>query len=138
MSALDAGRDEINAAIYDELGMHVYGPSVTTLSDAAELARKYSPVLAGSAAIAIAAEASGRFDIGSKLATADIGVYAKACGLERQRRKAEAALSARGRCQATGRLRAAEDQTMIPKSERRFSEKIMAEREDRRRCAYPS
>ena len=77
MSALDAGRGEINAAIYDELGSLVYGPSVTTLSDAAELARKYSPVLAGSAAIVIADEASGRFDIGSTMATADIRIYAK-------------------------------------------------------------
>ena len=82
MSALDAGRGEINAAIYDELGMQVYGPSVTALSDAAELARKYSPVLAGSAAIAIAAEASGRFDIGSNLATADIRIYAKLAALK--------------------------------------------------------
>ena len=60
MSALDAGRGEINAAIYDELGVPVYGPSVTALSDAAELAKKYAPVLAGSAAIAIAAEASAQ------------------------------------------------------------------------------
>src|SRR5688500_11700975 len=72
MSALDAGRGEINAAIYDESGAPVYGPSVTALSDAAGLAKKYAPVLAGSAATAIAAEASGKFDIGSKLATTDI------------------------------------------------------------------
>jgi tRNA threonylcarbamoyl adenosine modification protein YeaZ len=77
MSALDAGRGEINAAVYDELGMLVYGPSVTALSDAADLARKYAPVLAGSAAAAIAAEASGGFDTGSSLATADISFYAK-------------------------------------------------------------
>lgn len=82
MSALDAGRGEINAAVYDELGMQVYGPSVTALSDAAGLARKYSPVLAGSAAIAIAAEASGGFDMGSKLATADILIYAKLAALK--------------------------------------------------------
>jgi tRNA threonylcarbamoyl adenosine modification protein YeaZ len=82
MSALDAGRDEINAAIYDELGMQVYGPSVTALSDAAELAREYSPVLAGSAAIAIAAEASDKFDMGLTLATADILIYAKLAALK--------------------------------------------------------
>ncbi len=116
MSALDAGRGEINAAIYDELGVPVYGPSVTALSDAAELAKKYSPVLAGSAAIAIAAEASGRFDVGSSLATADISVYAKLAALKGGRRKAETALSSRGRRQAAGRLRAAENQTMIPKN----------------------
>lgn len=82
MSALDAGRGEINAAVYDELGMPVYGPAVTAFSDAAELARRYSPVLAGTAAMAIADEASGRFEIGSTLATADIGIYAKLAALK--------------------------------------------------------
>ena len=77
MSALDAGRGEINAAIYDALSILRYGPSVTTLHDAAELARNCSPVLAGSAAVMIANEASGRFDMGSPSATADIRTYAR-------------------------------------------------------------
>ena len=47
MSALDAGRDEINAAIYDGQGMLLEGPSVTSLHEAVGLATAFSPVLAG-------------------------------------------------------------------------------------------
>ena len=48
LAALDAGRGEIHAAIYDELAMTVYGPAVVTLEDAAGLARQHAATLAGS------------------------------------------------------------------------------------------
>ena len=51
MSALDAGRDEINVAVYDDLGEPIFGPSVMTLPAAAELARRFGSVVAGTAAL---------------------------------------------------------------------------------------
>ncbi len=50
MSALDAGRDEINAAVYDDLGELIHAPSVMSLPGAVELAKRYGSVVAGSAA----------------------------------------------------------------------------------------
>ena len=38
----------------------MYGPAVTTLSELPRLARKHSPLLAGSAAQMVADEAAGR------------------------------------------------------------------------------
>src|SRR5690606_9552328 len=63
MAVLDAGRGEINAAVYDEAGAPIHGPVATTLGDAAVLARKHSPLLAGSAAAMIAEAAGGAFDL---------------------------------------------------------------------------
>jgi tRNA threonylcarbamoyl adenosine modification protein YeaZ len=78
LSALDGGRGEIQAAIYDEFGVTVYAPAVITLSQAADLATKFSPVLAGTAANMIAgAVPSQAFDTGPLGATADIAVYAR-------------------------------------------------------------
>lgn len=78
LSALDGGRGEIQAAIYDEFGAVVYAPSVITLSQAADLAMKFSTVLAGTAANTIAgAVPSHAFDTGPLGATADIAVYAR-------------------------------------------------------------
>lgn len=77
MVAIDARREELYAAIYDELGNILYAPAVINLQDAALLAREYRPVLAGSAAAMVAeAAAPHAFDVGSLAATADIGVYA--------------------------------------------------------------
>lgn len=77
LAAIDAGRGEINAALYDELGTSLYGPAVTTLSDAAMLAADRAPVLAGTAALAVADAAGGTFAIGPQAATADVAVYAR-------------------------------------------------------------
>lgn len=77
LAALDAGREEIHVALYDEASVLIYGPSVTTLSQAAAMAVDRSPVLAGTAATQIAASAGRAFDIGPTSATADIVVYAR-------------------------------------------------------------
>jgi tRNA threonylcarbamoyl adenosine modification protein YeaZ len=78
LSALDGGRGEIQAAVYDGLGGTLYAPAVIALSRAAELATEFSPVLAGTAATLIAdAVPSRAFDTGSLGATADIAVYAR-------------------------------------------------------------
>ncbi|RUU48206.1 tRNA (adenosine(37)-N6)-threonylcarbamoyltransferase complex dimerization subunit type 1 TsaB [Mesorhizobium sp. M6A.T.Ca.TU.002.02.2.1] len=76
LAALDAGREEIHAALYDEVSVLRYGPAVSTLSQAATIAADSSPVLAGTAATQIAASAGRAFDIGPTSATADIVVYA--------------------------------------------------------------
>lgn len=76
LAALDAGREEIHAAFYDEGSALRYGPAVTTLSQAAARADS-SPVLAGTAATQIAASAGRTFDIGPTSATADIAIYAR-------------------------------------------------------------
>jgi tRNA threonylcarbamoyladenosine biosynthesis protein TsaB len=78
LAALDGGRGEIHAALYDELAVLRYGPAATSLENAAAMASTSSgaPVLAGNAASRIA-EAAGRgFDIGPQGATTDIAVYA--------------------------------------------------------------
>lgn len=78
LSALDGGRGEIQAAVYDGLGGMLYAPAVITLSRAAELATEFSPVLAGTAVKLIAdAAPSQAFDTGPLAATADIAVYAR-------------------------------------------------------------
>jgi tRNA threonylcarbamoyladenosine biosynthesis protein TsaB len=78
LSALDGGRGEIQAAVYDGLGGTLYAPAVIALSQAAELATEFSPVLAGTAAKLIAdAVPSQAFDTGSLGATADIAIYAR-------------------------------------------------------------
>lgn len=82
LAVLDAGREEINAAIYDEFAKLCYGPSVTTLQQAAELAALRSPVLAGSAAMLVAGAAGGNFTVGPVAATADIGTYARLAALK--------------------------------------------------------
>ena len=76
MAALDGGRGEINAAVYDEGGALIHGPAATSLGDAAALARKYSPLLAGSAARMVAEEAAAGLQAGPTGATADVSVYA--------------------------------------------------------------
>ncbi|TIL51829.1 MAG: tRNA (adenosine(37)-N6)-threonylcarbamoyltransferase complex dimerization subunit type 1 TsaB, partial [Mesorhizobium sp.] len=76
LAALDAGREEIHAALYDEASVLIYGPAVATLSQAAAMAVDGFPVLAGTAATQIAASAGRAFDVGPTSATTDIAIYA--------------------------------------------------------------
>ena len=77
LAALDAGREEIHAALYDELSVLTYGPAVVTLTTAVTMATESASVLAGTAAAQIAASAGRAFDIGPETATADIATYAR-------------------------------------------------------------
>ncbi|MER8475911.1 tRNA (adenosine(37)-N6)-threonylcarbamoyltransferase complex dimerization subunit type 1 TsaB [Mesorhizobium sp. M1163] len=77
LAALDAGPEEIHATLYDEASVLIYGPSVTTLSQAAAIAVDSSAVLAGTATSQIAASVGRAFDTGPIGATADIAVYAR-------------------------------------------------------------
>ncbi|OHV77582.1 tRNA (adenosine(37)-N6)-threonylcarbamoyltransferase complex dimerization subunit type 1 TsaB [Mesorhizobium sp. ORS 3428] len=77
LAALDAGRDELHAAFFDEALGLTYGPAVVTPSEATEMAVKASAVLAGTAAPQIAAAAGDSFDVGPIAATADIATYAR-------------------------------------------------------------
>lgn len=77
--AIEAGRDGVYAAVYDEFANMRYGPVVITMLEAARLAQTYSPVaITGSAAIAVAS-ASDSVDrrIGGTSATADLLTYAR-------------------------------------------------------------
>lgn len=75
--ALDGGREEIQAALYDEGAVLRYGPAVTTLAEMSGMASTNTPALAGTLAEKIAAAAGGPFDFGPQNATADISVYAR-------------------------------------------------------------
>ncbi|TPJ16576.1 tRNA (adenosine(37)-N6)-threonylcarbamoyltransferase complex dimerization subunit type 1 TsaB [Mesorhizobium sp. B2-7-3] len=77
LAALDAGREEIHAALYDEMSVLTYGPAVATLADAVTMASERTAVLAGTAATLIADAAGRTFDIGPRAATADILTYAR-------------------------------------------------------------
>ena len=76
MAALDGGRGEIHAAIYDETGREIVGPAAMGLAEAAALARNHAPLLVGSAAATVAEEADTGLELGSTGATADIRFYA--------------------------------------------------------------
>lgn len=76
LAALDAGREEIHAALYDKALVETYGPSVTTLAEAVALAISAEAVLVGTAAPRIAQAAGRAFDTGPVAATADIATYA--------------------------------------------------------------
>ncbi|RAZ82817.1 tRNA (adenosine(37)-N6)-threonylcarbamoyltransferase complex dimerization subunit type 1 TsaB [Mesorhizobium hawassense] len=77
LAALDAGREEIHAALYDEALVETYEPSVTKLSEAVTKAIDAEAVLVGTAAPQIARAAGRAFDIGPVAATADIASYAR-------------------------------------------------------------
>ncbi|MBA3447620.1 MAG: tRNA (adenosine(37)-N6)-threonylcarbamoyltransferase complex dimerization subunit type 1 TsaB [Pseudaminobacter sp.] len=77
LSALDGGREEIQAAVYDEFGAVLYAPAVITLSQAADMAKRFSAGLAGTAAKTVAAMLSPTPNTGPLAATADIAVYAR-------------------------------------------------------------
>ncbi|MBZ9821982.1 tRNA (adenosine(37)-N6)-threonylcarbamoyltransferase complex dimerization subunit type 1 TsaB [Mesorhizobium sp. CA4] len=76
-AALDAGREEIHAALYDEVLAETYGPSVVTLSGATTMAVNAEAVLVGTAAPQLAEMAGRAFDTGPVAATADIATYAR-------------------------------------------------------------
>jgi tRNA threonylcarbamoyl adenosine modification protein YeaZ len=79
LAALDGGRGEIHAALYDELAVLRYGPVAITLEDAAAMAsaQPVTPVLAGTAAALVIEAAGHALDIGSTGATTDIAIYAR-------------------------------------------------------------
>lgn len=77
LAVLDAGRGEFHAALYDGLGVSTYGPAVTTLEEAAGTADRTGAVLAGTAAVAVAALLGRPATFGPLAATADIAVYAR-------------------------------------------------------------
>src|SRR5690606_24640614 len=79
-AAIDAGRDEFYIALYDEFAKTIYGPVVTTMATALDLARQHRPTLAGSAARKIADGLSPipvDLEFGPEVATADIATYAR-------------------------------------------------------------
>jgi tRNA threonylcarbamoyl adenosine modification protein YeaZ len=77
LAALDAGRGEIHAGLYDATGGSLLDPAVMTLEQAVSIVRQHTPVLCGSAARLIAAELGTTRDIGPVSTTADIAVYAR-------------------------------------------------------------
>ena len=77
LTALDAGREEIHAALYDRALVETYGPSVVTLAEATTMAIDADAVLVGTAAPQIANSAGRGFDTGPVAATADIATYAR-------------------------------------------------------------
>ncbi|CDX15942.1 Peptidase M22 glycoprotease [Mesorhizobium sp. SOD10] len=83
LAALDAGREEIHAALYDGTLAETYGPSVVTLSEAATMAIDAEAVLVGTAAPLVAQAAGRAFDTGPVAATADIATYARLAAAKR-------------------------------------------------------
>lgn len=77
MAVTDAGREDVYAGIYDPLGGVLYHPAVIAPEEAAALASRQGPALAGSAADRVAALMEGAELTGFDGATADIGVYAR-------------------------------------------------------------
>jgi tRNA threonylcarbamoyl adenosine modification protein YeaZ len=77
LAALDAGRGEIHAALYDDKMQLRFGPAVTTLEEITETAVSSQAVLAGTAAGLIAGAVGKSFDLGPVAATADIATYAR-------------------------------------------------------------
>lgn len=77
LAALDGGRGEIHAGLYDKHLKPLFGPAATSLEETARLARQADAVLAGTVAEAVAAAWGGSAEIGPVKATADIAVYAR-------------------------------------------------------------
>jgi tRNA threonylcarbamoyladenosine biosynthesis protein TsaB len=77
LAALDAGREELHAALFDKALVLTYGPAVATISQVTAMALGATAVLAGTAAPRIAVQAGHGFDIGPVSATADIATYAR-------------------------------------------------------------
>ncbi|AWC20605.1 t(6)A37 threonylcarbamoyladenosine biosynthesis protein [Aminobacter sp. MSH1] len=78
-AALDAGREELHAALYDANGKALREPAVLSLAEAVEIASSAPMALAGTAAqsIANAVGVDKALQIGPLAATADIGTYAR-------------------------------------------------------------
>ena len=76
LSALDAGRGEIHAAVYDEHSRLCHGPAAIGIADAVSLAVAGAAAVAGSAAPLLAA-VRPELDVGPSGATADIATFAR-------------------------------------------------------------
>ncbi|WP_019171871.1 tRNA (adenosine(37)-N6)-threonylcarbamoyltransferase complex dimerization subunit type 1 TsaB [Pseudaminobacter salicylatoxidans] len=78
LAALDGGRGDLQAAVYDNAGMALFEPAVIQLDKAILLSTEYDAALAGTAARMIA-EAIGdeAGPVGPVAATADIGTFAR-------------------------------------------------------------
>lgn len=79
LAALDAGREELHAAVYDADGKALRQPAVLSLAEAVEVASSGPMALAGTAAqlIANAVGVDKALLLGPLVATADIGTYAR-------------------------------------------------------------
>lgn len=77
LAALDAGRGEIHAALYDDKMQLRFGPAVTTLEEITEMAVSSQAVLSGTAVGLVAGTAGKSFNLGPVGATADIATYAR-------------------------------------------------------------
>lgn len=79
LAALDAGREELHAALYDADGNVLREPSVLSLAQAVEIASSGQMALAGTAAtmIADAVGVDKVMPLGPVVATADVGTYAR-------------------------------------------------------------
>ena len=75
LSAIDARRDQLYVAIFDDAGQCSFGPAIATLEDAAAMLLP-DMVLTGSAAEMIAEQAGGNAVIAGTSPTADISIYA--------------------------------------------------------------
>jgi tRNA threonylcarbamoyl adenosine modification protein YeaZ len=84
LAALDGGRGEIHAALFDAAGRAMREPAALGLDEAAAIAREHWPVLAGTAAKAVAEAAAIELDIASHGPCADIAVYALAAAGKRR------------------------------------------------------
>lgn len=79
LAALDAGREELHAAVYDADSNVLREPSVLSLAEAVEIASSGQMALAGTAAqmIADAVGLGNAMAFGPTVATADIATYAR-------------------------------------------------------------
>jgi len=78
LAVLDGGRGELQAAVYDDVGMALFEPAVIDLDKAVLLASEYDAALAGTAAEMIAEAVGAQAGpVAPVAATADIGTYAR-------------------------------------------------------------
>ena len=74
--AIEAGRGDFYAAVYDEFGSVRYAPAVVSFDEALALAQETRPALAGTAAGKLST-IPGDLPLGPLAATADIATYAR-------------------------------------------------------------
>lgn len=75
LTAIDARREQLYVAIFDDAGQRSFGPAIATLEEAAAMLAP-DMVITGSAAEMIAEQAGGNAVIAGTSPTADIGIYA--------------------------------------------------------------
>lgn len=76
LAALDGGRGEIHAALYDAEGMELAAPAALDAETALSLVRQEDAVVTGSAADILQALAGGKLEVAGRAATPDIAAYA--------------------------------------------------------------